>query len=329
MSTSEQYSAPAVQIDPEVSLRVDRFLATADKPALREWMERRIVVRELAGRAFRMLVDVPPETDGSAIVVFGEAGNGLDSTGAIVRARVIRMMVNPNAALVLQPNSTLSEANMNFSPEENRELKAGSSAPVVDRVLSTLESIGNPTDIVTYGPSQGGPMSLAYATSQYAPPSIAATVVEAPNVVRRSRSALRLDFARSGGRLEKEIAGNFDPLAPLRQELLAELGVVGLTKFGLGLLLKRDNLALNGPMQRATAGDSMERVLQGGGSVVHAWATGGTVSPAEANRQIADGLDGRHPRYKGVEVPDADHSVTNRYRLNGALVHYAAGLRDK
>lgn len=297
------------------------LLSDFDKASLAEWTDERTVVNNLGEQAFRMLVD-KGEDDSSAIVVFGEFGNGLGAMGAIARARLIREVVNPAATLVLQPNPSIGEDNTNFSKLERRMLRLGETLPIVDRTLVTLEGHGDPENILTYGPSQGGAVALAYGAHP-STPETATAVIEAPNVANRSLFKMATDFAGAGAKQKVNVGANFKETDRLKYELISDFSVAGLARYGIGLG-KRDNLALIGIMQRATAAQQMQTILDKGGSVVHAWATGDSVSPAAGNEVIANQLVDED-RYRSFTFED-DHSITNLYLLNAALAHRALVL---
>lgn len=302
------------------------LLSTFNKENLTAWTDERTVTQEIGGRAFRMLVD-PGEDDQSVVIAFGEFGNGLDATGAVARARVMREFVNPNATLILQPNSTRNQNNPNFSRTERKALHHGDPMPIVDRTFVTLEAYGNPSDVVVNGPSQGGVVALAYGAHPSSP-AVAVSTMEAPNVADRSLARLAKDFLGAGPLLKENIADNFESDSRFKDELIADLGLVGFIKYGVGLA-RFDNVALAGLMKYGTAERDTVRILEKNGSVVQAWATGDSVSPVADNRDIAERLQPtNYFRYKGVELEN-DHSMTNLYSVSGALAHYALTLRNQ
>ena len=299
------------------------FLHDLTPLKLDQWTSERTVVNHLGGRAFRMVVDHPDDGDrNQAVVVTGEFGGGRTPAN-IVRARIIREMVNPAATLVVQPNSTFREPNMNYQRAERHLLRRGRLDPLLGRIATTLGAVGNPKELTILGSSQGSVSALGLATRDYLPPS-AVAVLEAPGVKERSRRQLLLDFVCCGGDLNSIISENYaDSAHPLLEETLRGLSVSERMRYALGIM-KPDNTATIGILLRANAEQAMQTTIRRGGSIVHAWGTEDKVSPPEDNRLIAKGIQqARMPRYEAYELAGADHSISNNYSLVGALARRA------
>lgn len=299
------------------------FLHELNPSKLEEWTNDRTVIHRLGDRAFRMVVDRPEDGDkNKAVVVTGEFGGGRTPAN-IVRARIIREMVNPAATLVMQPNSTFNEPNMNYERTERHMLRRGRLSPLLGRIATTLDALGGPEELTILGSSQGSVSALGLATTHYLPPA-AVAVLEAPGVKERSRRQLMLDFVRCGGDLSSIISENYaDSAHPLLAETLRGLSGAERMRYALGAL-KSENIATLGILLHARAENAMQQAIRRGGSVVHAWGTKDNVSPPDDNRSIAEKMRQlQMPRYEAYELTGADHSVSNNYSLVGALARQA------
>ena len=289
---------------------------------LSEWVASHTRVRTLGSQSFRMLV-APGEDPRKVLFSGGELGNGLDALGAIARLRTIAEAVSPEATIVYQPNTTLTQDNMNFSRAERRVLRQGSNTPMTDRILVTISELKDATDFTAYGPSQGGTTVLDFAADERSP-ATATALLETPNIEDRSLIRIGKDYADSGKMLHSTIQQNFTQTAPLLNDLLGGITNPAMIGYGLGLV-KQDNLALIAPMRRSAAESQITAALHKEGSIVHAWATGGTVASHAVNLAIADRLDG-HARYE-AHVVEGDHSATNNYLFSAAIVQRAIDLK--
>ncbi len=323
MSVHEEYPTMFEGVDEDAIASAQELLTTFDSQNLTEWTERHTVIRELGAQVFRMLV-VPGENPDKVIFAGGEFGNGLGFLGSIARLRFIQKLVDKDASIVLQPNSAIGEDNTNFSRQEKQKLLAGSGDPLIDRVLATLNDIGNPSEVVAYGPSQGGVTALLLG-SHPDMPATATAVIETPNVLERPSRVLAADTIGSGADLKENISENFDDNDRFGNDLISAVSITGLAKFVLGTF-KGDNRALRGIMRRDTAMQSMQTILANGGSVAHAWASGDNISPASANQEVSRRLMnlGSNPYY--AQEIEGDHSITSLYLLNAALVNQAQEL---
>jgi hypothetical protein len=301
-----------------------QFLSSIDTAAMEAWTSERIEIPEIGDQRFRMVVD-RGEDEQAAVIVGGEFGNGI-TPWALARARIVRDMVNPDATLIYQPNTTVGQPNMNFSSDERRTLHEGGVEPFHDRLDIVLDRANAPDDLTFYGPSQGGVVALSYATKQERP--VAVAVVETPNVANRSQIELLKDFAGSGSQLKQVIQDNYEHPENIQEifakETLEGLSIAGMTRFVRGIL-KADNRAIAGILRRDVAKAHMATILDNKGSIVHSYGTANSVSPIDANRAITQDLS-PYARYQGVEMAGADHSISNHYALNGALARAARNL---
>lgn len=315
-------------LTPEDLARASEFLQNSSAADLRDWADQKTTTYELNGQNYRMVVDRPDGGDATkAVVVAGEFGNGI-SPAVAARAQVVRDTVAPEATLVIQPNTTYDQDNLNFSKEERRQLRAGNLSPMLGRIALTLDDFNDLEDLTLYGPSQGGTVSLGYA-AEYAP-SAAVAVVEAPNVLDRSSLKMAADFNGCGAQLKDVIGENYeDQEAVFMQQTIADLSLAGMARF-VRSIARPDNLAMIGVMRRDTASEQIGTILREGGGVVQAYGTVDSVSPRRANRMIADAYGGAssldRDRYRSVLLQGSDHSVTNHYALNGALARKAHRL---
>lgn len=323
MITRDSYPTLFDSIDETEFENAQQQLQNLSIKRLTDWTIQHTVTYELGSQRYRMVVD---RGDSDAVIIAGgEYGVGLDSVGSAARLLTIRALVDEHATVVLQPNSSLHEDNTNFSRDERKKLVAGDTAPFVDRLRLTLDDI-HAQKIIGYGPSQGGTSILALGAHLQMPP-LATAVVEVPNVERRSGLRLTYDFLGAGSLLKRNIRENFEPDSELAAALVGGMSLRGTVRYLAGLV-HADNLASIGIMRRYTAPRQMKAILDKGGSVCHAWATETSVSPVERNRSIkvifgANAYDGR---YFPFEINENDHSVTNQYLLNAALVRRASDL---
>lgn len=313
---------------------VERHMATSSAEQIR-WAENRLVIAELAGRAFRMLVDTPEHGDPETVVwVTGEFANGFmmdmdrGVNPAVVRARSIRDIVAPGATLVMSANDTIYEDNHNLSREERRQLRHGNVSPLFDRVRV---HIGEAARVLAFGPSQGAAVVAAYAGH----PDTAITglsVFEAPNVHERNSLQLGRDFVGSGAHLADQIRLNISPEnSELARAHLEALHPRGMVVYGAGIVLP-SNLATLGIMRYPTLRLQLDGALNKGAGVTQLWTAGDDVSPDEANQTIAESIaklpDTMRRRYEALRFGGeiADHSSTNVYTLCAAGLRRAAEL---
>lgn len=310
-----------------VSGEDDELIASIVEQALSdhaEWVSSHTVRRELAGRAFRLVVDTPKDWDDSVLWVPAEYANGI-SIPAVARARVIRAMVNPSAKLIYQPNTTCLEDNVNLSNSERTRIRHGDASPLIDR--ARIE-IGEAGEVMTFGPSQGAAIVGPYASH----PDTALhsmVVFESPTVVDRSHYELIKAFMTDGKQLAANISLNRqdDAASPLVAAHLESLTARGMMLYGIGAA-RLDNLAIVGLMRRMRLEYDIRHALDKGAGVAHVWARTGTVSPDEANLNIRTSIEHDRnltTRYVPIRLTGkyADHSATNVYGLAGATMRAA------
>lgn len=305
-----------------------QFLSEMNFEKFAAWTEKYIVDLSLAGTAFRAIIREGEDKD-RAIIIPGEFGNGLRSYGAAARGEVIRqymqLYTNTDPSLIILPNTTIGEDNVNLTRAERNRVKNGSAEPLVDRMNVAMQYvIGDQAGKVTvYGPSQGGMPALESAAQRE---RSAVAVTETPDVAEHTPTELIHGFFTSSSLLKDEISANFEEADVLRRELMSDLSnPIGMARYFLGGA-RRDNLALMKMLLHGGAGEKIEAILASNGSVVQTWAGSG-VSPGDVNRAIAREY-GNHPRYMSVEYPGRDHSVTNNYAAAAAAVRMADELRD-
>ena len=289
-----------------------------------EWVNSHTVSRELAGRAFRLVVDTPKEWDGSVLWVPAEYANGI-ATPPVARARVIRAIVNPSAKLIYQPNTTRTEDNVNLSGNERTRISHGDASPLIDRARIEIGEAGK---VMAFGPSQGAAIVGSYASH----PDTALhsmVVFESPTVVDRSHYELIKAFMTDGKQLAANISLNRqdDTASPLVTAHLESLTARGTMLYGIGAA-RSDNLAIVGLMRRMRLEHDIRHALGKGAGVAHVWARTGTVSPDEANLKIRTSIE-KDAELAAHYVPIrltgayADHSATNVYGLAGATMRAA------
>lgn len=276
-----------------------------------------------SGRGFRMVVDKGEDPE-KVIVAPGEFGGELKPF-SVARALALRAIAGPEATLVIQPNDVIGRPSMNYSRSEYRVLAKGSLLPLIGRVATVLDSLDKPEKVALYGPSQGGIVALGFAETER--PDAAVAVLETPNVKKRTRFQMAEDFLGCGRQLSESLAINFPDAT---NQFAVEVNQIPSSLDRIRYLFTvatPSNLALVSLLARSDALRQMETVLEGGGSIVHAWAERDMVSPQVENREICSVLQG-HSAYEAVELPGSDHSVSNFAALNGALLRRAIEIKE-
>jgi pimeloyl-ACP methyl ester carboxylesterase len=325
----EKYSA-ALSQDIDITLAdfeiVDHFLSTTSFAEMADWAEERTVTHQLGDRAFRMVVDRPGDGDDSrAVIVTGEFGNGI-SPSHVARSRLTRDLVDPRATLVYQPNSTSTEDNLNFSKDERQKLHDANTTPLTDRIALAMEGVNKPENVTLYGPSQGATTALAYAALS-STPAAALGLVEVPNVVERTPLGIAHDFLGSAAQLKSVVLENYESDPSFLKEIQETLKIAGTLKYAIGLA-KADNRALVDILRQGNALEQMRVILDKGGSIVHGHGTKSLVSPPKINKEIAARL-WSEPRLLDVQIEGADHSISNAFAVNAAIVRTAHKLKQK
>lgn len=309
------------------------FLESVTLDYLRQTAIEGLRTFEYHGRPFRMAVVEPTEEkdETSAVATFTEFGTALPPR-FVAKSLLVRRMANPNAALVMQPNSVVGEDNMNFSSEERSQLWHGNPAPLIGRMAVVMDRLNNPDDITLSGISQGATVALAYAASPDAP-ATAVSAMEIPSVMDRTKLQMGIDFMfRSGFDLQDVVRANFDNLeAPLAQQALKDAGPSGLLHF-FTKVISPNTLALMGTYTNPMAKHDILETLKKGGSVVHSNGDTTQVSPEEANQEIADSLQGtggyRHYLYQHRLLKGMGHTATDFYVLSAALAREARQVKQ-
>lgn len=329
MSLNENYSRYS-QAFPSLTEKdwdaTSRFLNEADSDKVMQWADEHTELFTTSdkkdARDFKMVVE-EGEDASKLVLVTGEFANERKPY-AIARALATRALAAPEATLVIQPNNVSTQWNMHYSHEDRTNIKQGNLKPLIERIGRTFEQIGHPEELSMFGPSQGGVVSLAYAAGER--PDAAVAVLETPNVIDRTTLQMTQDFMGCGANLKEELAANFeDPESLVAKEVIKTASMLGLAKYAFKMATL-DNLWMINVLARGDAEEQMKAVLNGGGSVVHAWATGDKVSPAESNLKIWSEL-ALNPRYEAYEL-EGDHSITNAAALDGALLRRAIALKQ-
>jgi hypothetical protein len=305
------------------------FLNSQQPEWLTFWARQRRQTLTYNDQNFRTVIDTPLSGNRDKAVVFpGEFGTDDEYARLIAKARITRDMVDPDASLVIVPSSAILARNMNFSWAERKKLFVdGNFEPVVGRMATTLSGIGNPSEVIMFGPSQGGTLALECAASVHLPP-MATAVYDVPSVTDRRLWQLMWDFSQAGGDLSGAVAANFNnPRLPLAETVLNDAtSASAMVKFMLRSM-HPDNIALVGGMCFEDAHDCIDGALAKGGSVVHSWGDSDKVSPDLYNKLLADEFSVRE-RYESRPLIGFGHAVPDFYVACGALARAAYNLKQ-
>ncbi len=294
-------------------------------------------------RAFRAYVDIPNPQDPSdnVVIVGGEHGNSYwaqhdkrVANPSIVRAHVIRDMVDKNATLIYSAGNAIGEDNFGLDISEIIRINRGDSSPISDRWNTVIDSFRHKRTL-----RAGVGMSLSATVLSDAMargglgPVDSVVSVETGNIISRTRRALGKDFFSDGKDLAANIRLNASPdvRSPIVDEHIRSVDVTnahgarGAAKYIGGLALPA-NLALLKPMCEDTLQASIEHSLSQGTAVVHAWGVKGRVSPKDENRRVRDAV-GLHDLYHPFEF-GGDHSMTNVALIMGGLARYATKVKQ-
>lgn len=306
-----------------------QLLADMNFENLAASVEKNTVTLSLGEAAFKAII-FPGESKDAALILPGEFGNGFDASGAIARAEVarayIRMYSDIDPSVVVLPNSTIGEDNVNLTLEERKEVVEGSPAPLVGRMhVATEYAIGDQSGHITVGAlSQGAYPGPRYAAER---DNVALGIVEAPNVKPWGHFELGKAFMTAGPRIKEVIAGNFGEKDELKKELIDKLGIRGQIKYMLGAL-KEENRSLVFMIKNGdTIENDVKATLDRSGGVVLASSDKSPLSPEALNRVIAQKFE-NHPRFDSVIGRDGDHSITNDYAFVAAVLRRADELRN-
>lgn len=261
-----------------------------------------------------------PET----IVIGGEYGNG-NSLPVYVRALGIRAIVNPESTLVILPNNTVGEDNLDLTTKERQSIASGNADPYIHRFKKLLESTDTSDDqpIHVVGMSLGATIGAALA-SEADVNTRSLTLVEPPHLSGGIASSMA-KFVTSGGQLDQNIKMSKQDIEGF--DVLDMAGLRGLVEFGIGSL-SRDNLASLSLIRNRDINHDIiwTQDLHPDAGVVNAYGTKAQVSPIAANRRLAE----RHQssRFQSFELTGADHSVTNAHAVVAALAKRAKELSN-
>lgn len=277
----------------------------------------------LGGSEFRA-VALRGESD-ETIVIGGEYGNA-NSIQAYTRAMGIRAVLGPEASLVLLPNNTLGENNLNFSPLERSMVHEGVAKPYVDRYKKALAHIGAEDQAVhIVGMSLGATTGAALAADKDVRARSLAMIE--PPYLEGSTLKSAIDFGQSGAQLGRNIEISQQGMEEF--DALKLDGPLGFARFGIGSMTP-SNLASLSFMKHHDTKEDIQQVAYSPRNIgfVSAWGTEARVSPVTTNRVIAASYAG-HPRGEFVEIQGADHSVTNAHAVVAALANRAKSLNAR
>ncbi|HCH34428.1 MAG: hypothetical protein UY35_C0018G0025 [Candidatus Saccharibacteria bacterium GW2011_GWC2_48_9] len=277
---------------------------------------------KLSGDEHFRAVALTGENSDETIVIGGEFGNGR-TLASFTRAMGIRAVLSPEASLVLLPNNTLGENNLNLSGRERLRLRNGRALPYSDRYRRALDYIdASESRLHIVGMSLGATTGAAFArTSDIDLGS--ATLVESP-LLSGSPLSVAKDFLTSGAQLSQNIEISQQNIEDF--DAIAGDGFAGFARFGAGALSPSNIAALELMRNRDTADDINGLIAKHEhAGVVTAWGTKANVSPRADNQRIAS-LHADNPWFQGVEIKGADHSVTNAHAVVAALALRAKQL---
>jgi len=262
------------------------------------------------------------ENSDETIVIGGEFGNGR-TLASFTRAMGIRAVLSPEASLVLLPNNTLSENNLNLNVHELLRLRKGYAFPYSERYRRAIGHIeASKSRLHIVGMSLGATTGAAFARTRDINLG-SATFVESP-LLRGSPLSAAKDFLTSGAQLSQNVEISQQNIEDF--DAIAGDGVAGFARFGAGALSPSNIAALELMRKRKTARDINGLIAKHEhAGVVTAWGTEANVSPRADNQEIAS----RHadnPWFQGIEIEGADHSVTNAHAVVAALALRAKQL---
>jgi len=140
------------------------------------------------------------ENSDETIVIGGEFGNGR-TLASFTRAMGIRAVLSPEASLVLLPNNTLGENNLNLNERERMRLRNGYAFPYSERYRRAIGHIdASESRLHIVGMSLGATTGAAFARTRDIDLG-SATFVESPLLSGSPLSAAK-DFLASGAQLD-------------------------------------------------------------------------------------------------------------------------------
>ncbi len=166
-----------------------------------------------------------------------------------VRARVFQQVVAPNSRVIVLPNNSLRKDEQYYdlstiTDEEKYQLEHGSTRPIVERQMRTLEKIDDEQSLGKVGLtgySFGGRIAIDMASMGVRDIDITAVNVdEMPSKAGRSAATLRNDFLKSGGDIRK-VAREAD-IPALSATMRRDRMIIGMVRFGLSTLTREGKL---------------------------------------------------------------------------------------
>lgn len=265
------------------------------------------------------------ENSDETIVIGGEFGNGR-TLASFTRAMGIRAVLSPEASLVLLPNNTLGENNLNLNGRERLRLRNGRTLPYSDRYRRALDHIdASESQLHVVGMSLGATTGAAFARTTDIDLG-SATFVESP-LLSGSPLGVAKDFVTSGAQLSRNIEISQQNIEDF--DAIAGDGIAGFARFGTGALSPSNIAALELMRNRNTADDIHGLIAKyEHAGVITAWGTEANVSPRTDNQRIAS-INADNPWFQGIEIKGADHSVTNAHAVVAALALRARQLSSR
>ena len=271
-------------------------------------------VESTGERNFRMVVDMPYDWDGSAIFGSNEFAKGMREPGklggttyALRRLLAARAIANPNAAVIMLPNSTPLSNSLNFSSKEISAMRNGSRSPMLDRMKIATESAD---DITVVGVSQAAMFGTAFAAEGDQP--VSSLVASTPP---NTKESTRLELIKSSFQSGNELMRNYRASGLPEENIIEE--AMGLSGYVSGAVLRpRMSLALLSLMACNDFGNDIEVALQRGVVAEHIWGQRDYVSPDHANEEVQQHLQG-YNNYTGTSYP-TDHSLNDSHSVVAA-----------
>lgn len=287
-------------------------------PEISRWIRDRLAVRQLAGRAFRAVIDAKDPK--MVVVATGEFAGGAFSPdrgvphSSVVMGKILRDIIAPDASYVYLPNDGYRQPNLGVNSVELRRLTRGDFAPFTQRLRVLTEKA---EQVVTYGASQGAATSMAFAAHPDVP-VITAGAFDPSTVVRRSMVDIGRDFFGSGKQMANNIglisfestSGDPDEL-PFPNAYADAFTLQNDLRYIAGMV-RPSALAIASLLRSPSFEEDAARVMDKKGGVVHLWTTQNNVSPDVANQDIADRLR-EHPT-----------GMYETYRFAGEMADHSA-----
>lgn len=288
-----------------------------------ESLDDHIVTHKLGDQAFKMVVRKGESNN--TIIAPAEFATGIRGDGW-ARLMAMQAIIDPFASVILQPQDILGQNNLGLSRGKRKELRNGSSRPITDMVVTTLEQEGlDASDIHAIGVSQGGPyMTDLAADSRVNTKSL--TVFETPDLKKRTAFGLTKDFLLSGPNLYKNLE-----ISKLNTEAyFLHQKKINLALFGVGALRANNIAGMLRLRKDSHVGGLMAALEKNPGlGVVRGWTAGSAISPSRENWEATEYLK----MYFGEQVEGhefagdlASHNSTNIHVLVGALARRATIL---